>query len=225
VPWINIHLVPKFLALREKHPGEVSVQTTGFFGGRPALAWTPLELTASLEIPFDVAESGRYAVRLIALADSSGGSFELQIDGQVAGETIDLRSSEEQERDLLLGTHELATGNHTLSVRSVGAGVLSVEMLRLLRLPPEANRFPKNENEAHFIRLGIGRATYAFRLAYGRLPESLQELVDTGIMEDRYLKDENGYALVCRREGDFLLVDSTAADGWSHRWQGLDARR
>lgn len=225
VPWTNIHLVPKFLALREKHPGEVKVQTTGFFGGRPALAWTPLELTASLEIPFDVAESGRYAVRLIALADSSGGSFELQIDGQVAGETIDLRSSEEQERDHLLGTHELAAGSHSLSARSVGAGVLSVEMLRLLRLPPEANRFPKNENEAHFIRLGIGRATYAFRLAYGRLSESLHELVDTGIMEERYLKDENGFALLCRREGDFMIVDSTAPDGWSHRWQGLDARR
>jgi hypothetical protein len=82
----------------------------------------------------------------------------------------------------------------------------------------------KTHNEAHFIRLGIGRATYAFRLANGRLPESLEEL-SNGWLAHRYLEDENGHPLTSRQEGDYLVVESTAPDGWSHRWQGLDARR
>ena len=36
----------------------------------------------------------------------------------------------------------------------------------------------KNHNEANYVRIGIGRAIYAFRLSHGVLPESLQVLVD-----------------------------------------------
>ena len=225
VPWRNIHLVPSFLGLQEKHAGEVTVRTTGFFGGRPALTWSPPSPDSRLDIPFTVSESGRHAIRLTALADPAGGRFDIEIDGVAALSDVNLRSDDDSELDLLLGTRDLAEGSHILSFTALCEGALSVEMLRLLKLPPEANRFPKNHNEAHFIRLGIGRATYAFRLAHGRLPESLQELVVSGIMEDRYLRDENGFALVCRRDGDFLSVDSTAPNGWSHRWQGFDARR
>jgi hypothetical protein len=98
-------------------------------------------------------------------------------------------------------------------------------MLRLLKLPPEAVREIRTDNEAHFVRLGVGRAVYAFRLAYDRLPDSLEALVEAGIMEPRYLRDENNYPLVSRREADYLAVDSTAPDGWRSRWMGLDARR
>jgi hypothetical protein len=99
-------------------------------------------------------------------------------------------------------------------------------MLRLLKLPPEANREVKNDNEAHFIRLGIGRALYAYRLAYDDLPESLHTLIEMGLMDDRYLKDENGYALEWRREdGPTMTVWSTAEGGWRNTWHGLDARR
>jgi hypothetical protein len=28
-----------------------------------------------------------------------------------------------------------------------------------------------------------------------------------------------------RREGEYLVVESPAPDGWMHRWQGLDPRR
>ena len=47
----------------------------------------------------------------------------------------------------------------------------------MLKLPPEAVREVKTENEAHFVRLGIGRAVYAFRLAYGELPDMKYSLV------------------------------------------------
>ena len=59
---------------------------------------------------------------------------------------------------------------------------MAVEALRLLKLPPPATRPVKNHNEAHFIRLGIGRSLYAYRLAYGELPESLDAAVESGIM-------------------------------------------
>jgi hypothetical protein len=100
-----------------------------------------------------------------------------------------------------------------------------LEMLRLLRLPPEAVRAHKTHNEAHFIRLGIGRAVYAYRLAYDALPDSLERLAEMGIMEERYLRDENGYPLRCRVEEGWFVVESEAPGGWRHRWQGLDARR
>lgn len=59
---------------------------------------------------------------------------------------------------------------------------MAVEMLRLLKLPPLATRPVKTHHEAHFIRLGIGRSLYAYRLAYGQLPDSLETLVQSGIM-------------------------------------------
>ena len=142
----------------------------------------------------------------------------------------DFSSLEFAETDLLLGTHTFTAGSHTLEFRarslpSGQAGALTVEKLRLLKLPPEATREIKNENEAHFVRLGIGRAVYAYRLAYDVLPDSLETLVQSGILETRYLTDENGHALFSRQEDGYFVVESTAPGGWKHRWQGLDARR
>ncbi len=102
---------------------------------------------------------------------------------------------------------------------------MAVEMLRLLKLPPLATRPVKTHHEAHFIRLGIGRSLYAYRLAYGQLPDSLETLVQSGIMPARYLNDENGRPLKARREGEFMIVESPTPGGWEHRWQGLDPRR
>ena len=102
---------------------------------------------------------------------------------------------------------------------------MAVEMLRLLRLPPEAVRKVKDRNEAHFIRLGIGRAVYAYRLAYGELPDSLETLVKAGVLPARYLADENNLPLQSRRVGDTLEVQSIGPGKWKYSWQGLDARR
>jgi hypothetical protein len=98
-------------------------------------------------------------------------------------------------------------------------------MLRLLKLPPPGARAVKNHNEAHFVRIGIGRSLYAYRLAYGQLPDSLEALVKAGIMPERYLRDENGLPLKAWRDGAAMVVESPASGGWKHRWQGLDPRR
>ena len=76
------------------------------------------------------------------------------------------------------------------------------------------------------MRLGIGRAVYTYWLAYGKLPQSLQTLVDAGLMTPKYMKDENGTPLKASVEDGYFNVESVGAGGgWKHRWQGLDARR
>jgi hypothetical protein len=229
VPWEQHHFVRAFRQAQTTGEAKVQVDTSGLFGARPVLLWPNKTADAVLTLPFEVKEEGRYAVRLTAGNGPDYGGYDIEIDGRkVLG--ADFRAPEPSELDLLLGTHVLAKGNHTISFRAAAAnsdrsGPLAVEMLRLLKLPPEAKREVRTHNEAHFIRLGIGRAVYAYRLAYGQLPDSLQTLVDARIMSARYLNDENNQPLRSRREGDYLVVESTGPDGWTHRWQGLDARR
>jgi hypothetical protein len=158
------------------------------------------------------------------------GLYDIELDGKQVVGAADFRSRDGEELDLPLGTHELGAGPHTLSFVALAAGSgaarpLAVEMLRLLRLPPEATRPVKTHHEAHFIRLGIGRAVYAYRLAYGQLPDALETLVKADLLPPRYLADENGKPLRSHREGDFLVVESTGPEPWTYRWQGLDARR
>ncbi|HNQ21904.1 MAG TPA: DUF2961 domain-containing protein [Phycisphaerae bacterium] len=229
MPWEQRHCVRAFRQAQGTGDAKVRVDTSGLFGARPVLLWPNRAADAVLTLPFAVTAEGRYAVRLTAAGGPDYGRYDIEIDGRKVLDA-DFRSSEPAELDLLLGTHVLATGEHEVSFRAAPAapdraGPLAVEMLRLLKLPPEAKREVRTHHEAHFIRLGIGRAVYAYRLAYDRLPDSLQELVESGIMAARYLSDENNVPLRSRREGEFFIVESAASGGWTHRWQGLDARR
>jgi len=230
VPWKNHLLVRAFREAQTTGPAKVRVETTGMFGARPVLGWTNTEAGARLSLPFQVETAGRQAVRLTAAGAPDFGVYDIELDGKIVVPGADFRARDEEELDLALGTHELTTGTHKLSFRALAveggrARPMAVEMLRLLPLPPEARRTIKTHNEAHFIRLGIGRAVYAYRLAYGKLPESLETLVKAGLMSPRYLSDENEKPLRSHQEGDYLVVESTGTNGWSYRWQGLDARR
>jgi len=233
VPWRQLHLVRAFRDAQTTGSAKVEVQTQGFFGARPLLAWPNNEMGTCLTLPFSVQEDGRYAVRLTAMQGPDLGRYGILIDDRL---TIDgeFAAPQEGELDLLLGTCELTKGAHRLTFRALDAASpagppaarpLAVEMLRLLKLPPPATRAVKIRHEAHFVRLGIGRSLYAYRLAYGQLPDSLDALVQSGIMPARYLKDENGVPLKARREGEYMVVESTGPGGWQHRWQGLDPRR
>jgi hypothetical protein len=228
VPWQQQHLLRAFRQAETSGDSPAEVQTLGFFGARPVLSWSPATPGESLTLPCEVSATGRYAVRLTAAHGPNYGAFDIKIDGQQVL-TSDFRAPEYVEADMQLGTHELAQGVHKISFHASTnpdrIGPLAVEILRLLALPPEAQRAERTHHEAHFIRLGIGRAIYAYRLAYDKLPDSLETLVQSGIMSDRYLSDENGLPLHARREGEYLVVESTAPNGWKHRWQGLDARR
>ncbi len=230
VPWQNHQLVKAFQKAKVTGAARVRVETTGMFGARPVLSWTNSEVGARLTLPFSAELPGRHALRLTAATAPEFGQYDIELDGKKAVGAADFRSRDGEELDLPLGTHELGAGPHTLAFVAlpVGSGAarpLAVEMLRLLRLPPEATRPVKTHHEAHFIRLGIGRAVYAYRLAYGQLPDALETLVKADLLPPRYLADENGKPLRSRREGDFLVVESSGPEPWTYRWQGLDARR
>jgi hypothetical protein len=228
VPWQHHHLVRAYRYAKTTGKAKVEVQTQGFFGARPVLAWPNEEPGAVLSLPFELSEDGRFAVRLTAANGPSNGTYDIELDGRELL-TADFRSPEDGETDLVLGTHELNKGNHTLAFRAPKnvkqVGPLGVEILRLLRLPPEVKRTERTHHEAHFIRLGIGRAVYAYRLAFDTLPESLETLVEKGFMPARYLRDENDLPLKSWRQSDAIFVESPGKDRWKHSWKGLDPRR
>ena len=231
VPWQDHNIVRSFQKAKVSGNGKLAIQTVGFFGGRPSLRWDNKEVNETLTLPFNVSEDGNYTIRLITFLMPNSGFYDIKIDGEaLLSEKVlserDFHSQSFEEIDLLLGTQNLAAGEHNLTFRALySEKSLSLEMIRLLKLPPKADRKIKTHNEAHFIRLGIGRAVYAYRLAYGELPSSLEILVKFGVMPERYLKDENGYDLKANIEGEWFVVESTSPDGWKHRWLGLDARR
>jgi len=228
VPWQHHHLVKAYRYAKTSGKAKVKVQTQGFFGARPVLDWPNQQPGAVLTLPFELPEDGRYAVRLTAANGPGCGTFDVELDGRKVL-TADFRAPEDAEADLALGAHELKKGDHTIAFRASEnagqVGSLAVEILRLLKLPPEARRTERTHHEAHFVRLGIGRALYAYRLAFDTLPDSLETLVDKGFMPARYLRDENNLPLKAWREGDAMVVESPGKDHWKHSWKGLDARR
>ncbi|MGH7968575.1 MAG: DUF2961 domain-containing protein [Limisphaerales bacterium] len=229
-PWQDQHLVPKLHEARVTGKIKPRVDFAGMFGARPVLAWSNTVAGARLTVPFSASTAGRYAIRLTAVAGPEYGLYDVELDGRTAVAHADFRAPDYDELDLGLGTHELDPGTHALSFHALAvadrkARPIAVEMLRLLPLPPEAVRPIKTDNEAHFIRLGLGRAIYAYRLANGVLPDSLDALVKAGLMPSRFLADENNRPLKAEREGDYLVVESPGPRGWKWRWQGLDARR
>lgn len=223
-PWSAQHLVPT-APEADATAGTVGVQAVGFFGGRPSLLWSGHGDDATLTLPFAIEEDGRYAVRLLAFTTPESGTYDIALDDDTVLSAHSLCSDDFAESDLLLGTHALSAGVHTLAFQATSADSLALEALRWLKLPDEVDREVKTHNEAHFIRLGIGRGVYSYRLAYGELPRTLGTLVAAGVMAPRYLDDENGHALVSRVEDGRFVVESTAPDGWTHAWTGLDARR
>jgi hypothetical protein len=230
VPWQITNLVSTFRQLKVDAGPKPIVAFSGMMGARPILRWTNTLAGARLTLPFNVAQDGRYAVRVMGEAAPDYGLCDIELDGKVALAGADFRAAEYQGLDLSLRTNFLTAGPHELSFRAVAvdgekARPIAVELLKMLALPPEAARAVKNHNEAHFIRLGIGRAVYAYRLAYGVLPDSLDTLVKAGLMTARYLADENNLPLQAHREADCIVVESKGPEGWVWRWQGLDARR
>jgi hypothetical protein len=230
VPWHEHHLVPAFRGAAVRGEGELGIRTVGHFGGRPALRFKTRTEGTALTLPFSVSEEGRFAVRLVAFASRNHGIYDIDLDGNRILQGASFQSEDYTDIDLSLGSHDLAPGEHQLTFRALagpGGGVrpLTLEKLRLLELPAEVRRESGTVNEAHHVRLGIGRAVYAYRLANGVLPSSLEVLVETGILPSRFLEDENGHPMASRIEGASFVVESTIANGWTHRWSGLDARR
>ena len=119
VPWQQHHMVRAFLNARTTGSAKVEVQTQGFFGSRPLLAWPNQEIAARLTVPLTVDEDGRYAVRLTAVQGPQYGRYGILIDERAVGEG-DFRASEDGELDLSLGTRVLSKGTHSLTFQAIG---------------------------------------------------------------------------------------------------------
>ncbi|MBN2210741.1 MAG: DUF2961 domain-containing protein [Sedimentisphaerales bacterium] len=229
VPWERHHFVKAYLQAKTSDKSEVSVQMHGGFGARPMLAWTKHKPDAVLTLPLHVSEDGRYAVCLFAAKGPDYGAYDVELDNKKAA-TANFHAPEMDTIMVNLGVHELSKGDHTVIFHASSDTVkpdkaLALEELRLLKLPAPAKREEKTHHEAHFIRLPIGSAIYAYRLAFGVLPDSLEMLVEKGFLAERYLRDENNLPLKCTRKEDCLEVESPGRDKWTHSWKGLDARR
>lgn len=113
VPWKSQHLVRAFRQAKVSGNAKVRVETSGMFGARPVLNWTNTEPGARLTLPFTIDADGRFAVRLTAAASQDFGAYDVELDSQVALAAAVFRSSDSEELDLSLGTHELKAGPHT----------------------------------------------------------------------------------------------------------------
>jgi hypothetical protein len=238
-PWVKTHLVPK-LQQAEVKGGKLDVTTMGMFGGRPSLRWSGFASGDTVSFPFEIPEGGRITGRVCAFrfggsesacfqGEDSGkkGLFAILLDGKEVVDGVSFDPIEFEEPAISIGEHELAAGKHTITFKALAdnLGDLGLEYMRTICLPPLAVREKKTHNEAYFFRLGIGRAVYAYKLAYGKLPDSLQQLVDMGIMEEMYLNDEHGQPLKTWVADGQVFAQSMAKPGWTHSWTGADARR
>jgi hypothetical protein len=224
VPWLRHLLAKSFLKIETTGGAKPELRGTGLFEATPFVHWPNADAGATLSIPFAVVEDGNYVVRLHAFKSPEYGVFDFEIDGHAVAQSVSFKG-ESGEFDLRVGVLDLAAGEHTLAFRCVTPGGLAIEKLNLLKLPPMAVREVKGSNERHFVKLALGSAIYRHRLIYGEMPTSLEPLVEKGILDPRFLKDENLYDLRSRLEGDALIVESTAPEHWTHSWRGLDPRR
>ncbi len=79
----------------------------------------------SLELPFEVAEAGRYSLVAILIRRSHFGVFEFLLDGRKLGPNLDLYHSKTSTREFALPVVRLDAGEHVLTVRNLGKNLKS----------------------------------------------------------------------------------------------------
>jgi len=73
-----------------------------------------------VRIPFEVTEGGRWLIYGLLTTSYDYGIWQFSIDGHELGEPRDMYAAETLVEEVLLGTLELAAGEHVLEVRTVG---------------------------------------------------------------------------------------------------------
>jgi len=66
--------------------------------------------------------------------------------------------------------------------------------------------------KAQVVQVSIGNAINSFEVLEGRKPNSLQELVDTGFLNNKNKQDEWGRALIVNIQDNKFIVRSAGAD-------------
>jgi len=224
LPWTVLRLSDWLAEVKTTGGGEITPQ---WLGDRAIIFWKNEDPAGSIEIPFDVPETLRCAAKLRVVTSYDYGIWDVALDGEVLLRDVDLYGSDTGSRDLRLGVREVAVGRHTLTLtcrgcnekaRGVAGGpsyYIGLDAVRLLALPEPVMRpmGKRGREERHWIWRAINDAVRAFRAVRKTTPRSLRELVDAGLLGERYLRDENHQPLESRREGDGFVVESVGMDG------------
>jgi len=114
-------------------PGNLEVQgmqhfPLGKWSNNDHLWWTGAKLGDVLEVGFEAPKDGKYQVAVILTKARDYGIVQLSINGQKAGDPIDLYNPEViRTEPIPLGTFELKKGENTLRVEIVGANEKAIK--------------------------------------------------------------------------------------------------
>ncbi len=97
-----------------------AVQQGGQWSGKAQLFWTNPDSKAWLEVPFNVAEDGRYMVKLDVTKSFDYGTFQVSLDGKKVGGPRDLYNPTVMCEAEKLGMQSLSKGEHTLRFEVTG---------------------------------------------------------------------------------------------------------
>lgn len=234
LPWTTIKLVDSLPEARASG-GDLTVQ---WLSDRPIIFWQNTDPAGCIEVPFTVPSALRCAAKLSVVTSYDYGTFDVCLDGEKLIDSADLYRSDTGFHELSFGTREIAAGPHVLKLTCRGASersgpadgaghYLGLDAVKLLELPEYVMRpmGRRGREERHWIWRAITDGVRASRATHRRTPESLQAMVDAGLLGDRYLNDENHQPLESWLEGDKLVVESVGMDGikgtdddWHKEW-------
>jgi hypothetical protein len=100
--------------------GTVSLQEGAQWNGNAHLFWQPAAEGQTLEIPFTVQKDGAHDLLLILTHSWDYGIYQLELDGKLLGEPIDMVSPAVVVGEHSLAIDALAAGAHMLTFRNVG---------------------------------------------------------------------------------------------------------
>jgi len=224
LPWTIIRLSDSLAEVKTTGGGDVSPQ---WLGDRAIIFWRNDDPAGSIAVPFEMSETRRCAAKLSVLTSYDYGIWDVALDGETVLRNVDLYAPDTGSRELRLGSREIAAGRHTLTLTCQGCNqaasgdgggpsyYLGLDAVRLLALPEPVMRpmGRRGREERHWIWRAINDAVRAFRAVRKVTPDSLRDLVDAGLLGERYLDDENHQPLESRLEGDGLVVESVGMDG------------
>lgn len=96
-------------------------QAGGQWSAAAQLHWMNADPAGTIEIPFDLKEDGRYAIKVDLTHSWDYGTYEISLDGKPIGQPRNLYSAALAVQTEKLGLHELEKGPHRLSFKCVGS--------------------------------------------------------------------------------------------------------
>jgi len=95
-------------------------QAGGSWSAAAQLLWQNLDPKGWIEVPFTVAEDGRYSIKLDLTHSFDYGMYRISLDGKDIGQPRNLYNSAVIVKTERLGVHELTKGEHVLRFTAVG---------------------------------------------------------------------------------------------------------